>query len=113
MLIVVGLVVCVPKTCANWADALRTPSAQSRELCLAGRSGSAGVRGSSACGLEAGLPRRDTGRVGAGPVPAGGLVEGRRDPDAASSARGGPARAAEGSFGVDMAGPGVAGVCCP
>ena len=36
-------------------------------------------------------------------------MEGRRDPDAAPSARGGPARAAEGSFAVDVAGPGVAG----
>ena len=39
----------------------------------------------------------------------GDVVEGRRDPDAASSARGGPSRAAEGSFAFDMAGPGVAG----
>ena len=37
-------------------------------------------------------------------------MEGRRDPDAAPSARGGPARAAEGSFAVDVAGPGVADV---
>jgi putative transposase len=28
----------VPKTSANWADTLRTPSARSRERCLAGRS---------------------------------------------------------------------------
>jgi hypothetical protein len=34
----VPLKLCVPKTCANWADALRTPSARSRERCLAGRS---------------------------------------------------------------------------
>jgi len=34
-------------------------------------------------------------------------VEGRRDLDAAPSARGGPARAAEGLFVVDVAGPGV------
>jgi transposase len=37
-------------------------------------------------------------------------VEGRRDSDVASSTRGGPARATEGSFAVDVAGPGVAGV---
>ena len=36
-------------------------------------------------------------------------MEGRGDPDAAPSARGGPARAAEGSFAADVAGPGVAG----
>ncbi len=36
-------------------------------------------------------------------------MEGRRDPDAAPSARGGLARAAEGSFAPDVAGPGVAG----
>jgi transposase len=37
-------------------------------------------------------------------------VEGRRDPDAAPSARGCPARTAEGFFAVDVAGPGVAGL---
>jgi len=36
-------------------------------------------------------------------------VERRRDPDAAPSARGGPARATEGSFAADVAGPGAAG----
>src|SRR6185312_10601884 len=53
--------------------------------------------------------RRDPGRVGAVPVAAGGVVEGRRDPDAAPSARGGPARATWDSFAIDVAGPGVAG----
>ena len=36
-------------------------------------------------------------------------MEGRRDPDAAPSARCRPARAAAGSFAADVAGPGVAG----
>jgi hypothetical protein len=39
-------------------------------------------------------------------------VEGRGDPVAAPSARGGPARAAEGSFAIDVAGPGMADVTC-
>ena len=38
-----------------------------------------------------------------------GVVEGRRDPDVAPSARCRPARAASRSFEVDVAGPGVAG----
>jgi hypothetical protein len=49
------------------------------------------------------------GRTYAGAVAAGGVVEGRRDPHAAPSARGGPARAASCSFASDLAGPGVAG----
>src|SRR6185437_932530 len=61
------------------------------------------------CGLEADRPRRDPGGVGAGPVAARGVVEGRRDPDAAPSARGGRARAAESLFEIDVAGPGMAG----
>lgn len=40
--------------------------------------------------LEADLPRRDPCSVGAAPVAAGGMVDGRRDPDAAPSACGGP-----------------------
>src|ERR1039458_4456691 len=63
----------------------------------------------SACRLEADLPHYHPCRVGAGLVPAGGVVEGRRDPDVAPSARCRPARAASRSFEVDVAGPGVAG----
>src|ERR1022692_2224346 len=63
----------------------------------------------SACRLEADLPHCHPCRAGAGLVPAGGVVEGRRDPDVAPSARCRPARAASRSLEVDVAGPGVAG----
>jgi hypothetical protein len=68
-----------------------------------------GVRCFSACGLEADLPHCHPCRVGAGFVPAGGVVEGRRDLDVAPSARCRLARAASRSLEIDVAGPGGAG----
>ena len=87
-----------------------TPSARSRERCLAGRSWFGRTCDDlRLVGLKLIFLDRHPCRVGAGLVAAGGVVEGRRDPDAAPSARCGPARAASGSFAVDVAGPGVAG----
>jgi len=68
-----------------------------------------GVRWFSACGLEADLPHCHPCRVSAGFVPAGGVVEGRRDLDVAPSTHCRLARAASRSFEIDVAGPGVAG----
>jgi hypothetical protein len=86
------------------------PSPRSRGRCLAGGSGPGWGAMILGLWLEADLPRRDPGRVGAGLVAAGGVVEGRRDLDAAPSACSGPARAVGGSFVFDVAGPGVASV---
>ena len=81
----------VPETHATWADALRNAVAWSGARCWPGRPGRPEVGCSSACGLEADLPRLDPCRVGAGPITAGVVVEGRRDLDAAPSARCRPA----------------------
>jgi hypothetical protein len=62
-----------------------------------------------AYGLEAGFPGRVPCHVAARAVAPGAMVEGRRDPDASTSARCRRARAAEGARPVDLAGPGVAG----
>jgi hypothetical protein len=100
----------VPKMHATWAYAPRRPLGQCPRVAVGGR-------------FPRGRPCDDFRlvvlkliflivtrcRAGAGLVPAGGVVEGHRDPDAAPSARCGPARAASRSFAVDVAGPGVAG----
>jgi acyl-CoA synthetase (AMP-forming)/AMP-acid ligase II len=100
----------VPKTCATWADVLQMAAGSVR--CSA----SAGpvlawpeVGGSSACGLEAGVPDRVPCGAGAGLVAPGVVVERRGELDAAPSTCGRPARAAEGQSALNVAGPGVAG----
>jgi DDE superfamily endonuclease len=92
----------VPKTCAPRPDAPLAVGCLPRVACR-------GVGRSSACGAEADLLDCHPGRVAAGVVAAGGVVERGRDPDAAPSARCGPARAASCSFASDVAGSGVAG----
>jgi hypothetical protein len=92
----------VPKTSANWADALR-------DAVGAVPGGQVLVQATCDDLRLVGLKLIFLIVTRTGPVAAGGVAVGCRDPDAAPSARGGPARAASRSFEIDVAGPGMAG----